>query len=598
MLASNTDRLDLYKVDPETDGNDTFNIGKMLNDNWNKIDESVAMVDENGNVVNKDGSIAGGVTKVNDKTGEVVLNADDVGAETPKGSQTKATKAKEDAIEFAKLHGLGSLNSLRLATDLDLEIANGWVQANINTLNVPNNFYGVVRTEHGDISRISQTAYYITGSSTIPKVLIRSKGDKWTEWVEQETTIGANLKSDEASAFAINYAKGYGIGSNRAKYINSGDLNTYNEGGFYYSGAVLNRPPGVGNGFLIVSPYTSGYTSQIFIVQGTLRMFIRASITENTWGAWSEIETTQGAQDKVNSHAGQTDVHGLNSTSLSLGYGADGRGINSIGIGFGAEALGNYSTAIGYEANSSSISSFALGYRAHTEASASIAIGGNANASGSSSVALGDRANSTKSSSVAIGTRASATGSFSVAVGYNSESLNENEGVLGGASNVNAWKVPGSLSVEGTKNFEMPHPHPDKKDTHRLRHSAVESPTAGDNLYRFEIEATEALQEVELQLPDYFEHLNKNVDVWVNGVGHFGNAYGKVEGNTLKVNCEYAGKYNVLVIGTRNDEHQSVQDWDIMGVEREVGESWTGETYVFEVDEILEIEEIREEDVA
>jgi hypothetical protein len=41
-MPSNTPNLDLYKKDPATDGNDTFNITTMLNENWDKIDEAVA----------------------------------------------------------------------------------------------------------------------------------------------------------------------------------------------------------------------------------------------------------------------------------------------------------------------------------------------------------------------------------------------------------------------------------------------------------------------------------------------------------------------------------------------------------------------------
>lgn len=41
-MASNTPNLNLYKKDPTVDGNDTFNIKTMLNDNWDKIDTEVA----------------------------------------------------------------------------------------------------------------------------------------------------------------------------------------------------------------------------------------------------------------------------------------------------------------------------------------------------------------------------------------------------------------------------------------------------------------------------------------------------------------------------------------------------------------------------
>ena len=38
-MSSYTSNLNLLKKDPTTDGNDTFNIKTMLNDNWDKIDD-------------------------------------------------------------------------------------------------------------------------------------------------------------------------------------------------------------------------------------------------------------------------------------------------------------------------------------------------------------------------------------------------------------------------------------------------------------------------------------------------------------------------------------------------------------------------------
>jgi len=40
-LASNTPNIALYKKDPTADGNDTFNIDTMLNDNWDIIDTEI-----------------------------------------------------------------------------------------------------------------------------------------------------------------------------------------------------------------------------------------------------------------------------------------------------------------------------------------------------------------------------------------------------------------------------------------------------------------------------------------------------------------------------------------------------------------------------
>jgi hypothetical protein len=44
-VPDKTPNLNLYKVNPETDGNDTFNIDLALNDNWDKIDEAVNAVE-------------------------------------------------------------------------------------------------------------------------------------------------------------------------------------------------------------------------------------------------------------------------------------------------------------------------------------------------------------------------------------------------------------------------------------------------------------------------------------------------------------------------------------------------------------------------
>lgn len=254
-------------------------------------------------------------------------------------------------------------------------------------------------------------------------------------------------------------------------------------------------------------------------------------------------------------------------------------------------------------------SEVAIGQGATAKYHSSVAVGGQSEA-GSSGTALGQGAkttgigvalgrgslagNSTGAGATAIGHSAYATGENSAAIGHSTSSPNKNEGVIGSPVNSpngpSIWRVEGSFSVTGAKQFEMPHPHPDKKSTHVIRHASVESPTAGDTLYRFEVEATSEGETVILHLPDYFESLNSNVDVWVNPHLHFGRAFGIVEGDNLKVTCEKKGIYRALVIGTRNDEH--IQDWGIKGVEREIGESWTGETYSYEVDEITEIREI------
>ncbi len=222
-----------------------------------------------------------------------------------------------------------------------------------------------------------------------------------------------------------------------------------------------------------------------------------------------------------------------------------------------------------------------------------LSLGERARASGGmQKIAIGYQTLVEGSGGIALGPNSSAGGQTSIAIGSMTTTPNANQCTLG--SSYDKWSVPGEFSVTGTKKFEMPHPKPSKKATHVIRHGAVESPSAGDTLYRYKVKSTKENDIQILELPDYFIHLNKDVQIFVTPQNHFGSGFGNLdrEAEQLEIHCQFEGEYNILVIGTRNDDHPSVQNWDIKGVEREIGESWDGETYVFEVDEITEVEEI------
>ena len=124
--------------------------------------------------------------------------------------------------------------------------------------------------------------------------------------------------------------------------------------------------------------------------------------------------------------------------------------------------------------------------------------------------------------------------------------------------------ICGTLS-KTAGSFQIQHPDPAKTQACELWHSFVESPTAGDNLYRFEVEVENG--QATIELPDYYKHLNENDQVWVNAKDHFGRAYGVVnqEQTTLTVFADTDGVYNVLLIGTRKDK-DAVNAWK--GTER------------------------------
>lgn len=80
-MGSYTDNLGLYKVNTETDGNDTFNIETMLNDNWDKIDEKLEKLPiQNGGLYINSETTEEDKAEAVEAIKEIGLSASDVGA--------------------------------------------------------------------------------------------------------------------------------------------------------------------------------------------------------------------------------------------------------------------------------------------------------------------------------------------------------------------------------------------------------------------------------------------------------------------------------------------------------------------------------------
>ena len=149
------------------------------------------------------------------------------------------------------------------------------------------------------------------------------------------------------------------------------------------------------------------------------------------------------------------------------------------------------------------------------------------------------------------------SGLFSISVNSTSTTANRLCISTGGAVT-----IPGSLS-KGSGSFLIPHPDPEKEATMNLSHSFVESPTGGDNIYRWKV-STQNCKTI-IELPSYYKHLNKDDMVWASPYRHFGSAYGEVTADQCCVTiCSNEdGEYNILLIGTRKDKY--VTHWN--GVE-------------------------------
>jgi hypothetical protein len=112
---------------------------------------------------------------------------------------------------------------------------------------------------------------------------------------------------------------------------------------------------------------------------------------------------------------------------------------------------------------------------------------------------------------------------------------------------------------KNTNFFFIGHPDPDKFDK-MLMHSNVEAPTEGDTLYRYNVNTCNG--QAEINLPDYFKHLNKCPQVWVTPNNSFGNAYGEIDASLSRLTiCSDAdGSYSALILGTRKDEY-AIKGW-------------------------------------
>jgi hypothetical protein len=131
---------------------------------------------------------------------------------------------------------------------------------------------------------------------------------------------------------------------------------------------------------------------------------------------------------------------------------------------------------------------------------------------------------------------------------------------LSNYSFMNNLCVLGNFTATGSKSFKIKHPNKKKENTHYLVHSVIETPTAGDNLYRYIVES-DGIESVKIMLPDYFGYLNKDIQIWVNASDNFGNGYGVIdkELKIVEVFTNVKGYYNVLIIGTRKDK--GVSEW-------------------------------------
>ena len=121
-MASNTPRLGLYKKDPVTDANDTFNIQTMLNDNWDKIDGKVAILGPDGKILSEQLPQQSLPTASTTQAGVVKLNTSTNSTSTSEAATPSAVKEVNDKVNEH------SADTTKHVTQLEKDSWNGAIQ--------------------------------------------------------------------------------------------------------------------------------------------------------------------------------------------------------------------------------------------------------------------------------------------------------------------------------------------------------------------------------------------------------------------------------------------------------------------------------------
>jgi hypothetical protein len=228
------------------------------------------------------------------------------------------------------------------------------------------------------------------------------------------------------------------------------------------------------------------------------------------------------------------------------------------GAGKSVEWNGNYWVAVGYDANSNNYIKYSYD---GLNWSNSLAIAERKNIVGYSS--------NTQGSLLCDDLLISGTNNplflkstNSIQIGYSSILTLNNTVYVDGTNNrvgINTTAPTVTLDINGTiaktaGSFDIVHPDPEKAAKHmRLRHCFVESPTRGDNIYRWLFSTVNNTYTYEL--PSYFKYLNEMPTTHVSPVDSFGRGYATINQDLTHITLHTSenGLYNVMAIATRKD---------------------------------------------
>jgi hypothetical protein len=252
---------------------------------------------------------------------------------------------------------------------------------------------------------------------------------------------------------------------------------------------------------------TSG---SVYGVQG------RSSSTSGV-GVFGEATATSGSVYGVQGRSSSTSGVGVfgeaTATSGSV-YGVQGRSSSTSGAGVFGEATATSGSVYGVQGRSSSTSG--VGVFGEATATTGNTYGGLFQNPSSSGTGVYGYAQATTGTNFGVVGRSESPSGRGV-VGVAEASTGTNYGVLGRTNSANGWGVyaNGRLGASGTKAFQIDHPL--RPETHFLNHFCIEAPEPY-NLYRGTV-TLDAQGEAWVQLPDYFEAINRDASYHLTPIG-------------------------------------------------------------------------------
>jgi hypothetical protein len=236
-------------------------------------------------------------------------------------STTKAATANAVKLAVDWVKGFGIGGTAPTVADLNTVTATGfYATTGGTTLNSPTANNANVIHLNRDGTRPTQILIDYFNNNTY----IRSNSGTWSAWTQIETTTGAQTKADTAETNALNWAKGFGLGTN-AKILTNTDANALDATGFYYidGASSLNTPtPGTSGYYIVNIKNSATFKMQIAYNISTGAAFQRVN-NSGTWSAW----TTDASQEWVKSFGlgdvakdiTSTDLNALDATGFYRG---------------------------------------------------------------------------------------------------------------------------------------------------------------------------------------------------------------------------------------------------------------------------------------